>query len=133
MPTTLLTPSQMTDLRELLHQRHRELSLVVAREMHADGAPEMSITASSDADWASADVDADALIARAERDSGELAEVANALDRVAEGHYGVCEACRKDIGYTRLLVHPAARRCLPCQQAVEAKKSSVVGTSRRTL
>lgn len=131
MSPAQLTSTQLTDLSELLRQRHRDLSLVVERELHADGAPEVSITTATDADWASADVDADAFIARAERDSSELTEVANALDRVQAGRYGVCEACRKDIGYTRLLVHPAARRCLPCQQAVEAKGDSAIGSSRR--
>ena len=130
MSPTLLTPSQSTDLSELLHQRHRDLSLVVDRELHADGADEISVTTATDADWASADVDADALIARAERDSSELTEVTDALDRVQTGRYGACEACGKDIGYTRLLAHPVARRCLPCQQAVEARATSINGDSK---
>ena len=124
MSTSQLTSTQLTDLSELLRQRHRDLSLLVERELHADGAPEISVTPATDADWASADVDSDAFIARAERDAGELTEVASALERVQTGHYGVCEACGKDIGYTRLLAHPAARRCFPCQQAVEARSAS---------
>ena len=131
MPPAQLTPSQLTDLSELLRQRHRDLSLVVERELHADGTPEISVTTASDADWTAADVDADAFIARAERDSSELTEVADALERVQHGRYGVCEACGKDIGYTRLLVHPAARRCVSCQQTVEAKSDSTIGASRR--
>ena len=130
MPAAQLTPTQLTDLSELLRQRHRDLSLVVERELHADGTPELSVTTASDADWTAADVDADAFIARAERDTSELTEVAEALDRVQAGRYGVCEACGKDIGYTRLLAHPAARRCLPCQQAAEAKGDSAPGSLR---
>ena len=131
MSTTQLTSTQLTDLSELLRQRYRDLSLVVERELHADGAPEISVTVATDADWTAADVDSDALIAKAERDASELTEVADALDRVQSGHYGACEACGKDIGYTRLRVQPAARRCLPCQQAVEAKNDATIGTSRR--
>ena len=135
MPPAQLTSTQLTDLSELLRQRHRDLSLVVERELHADGMPEISVTAASDADWTAADVDADTFIARAERDSSELSEVAEALDRLAAGRYGRCEVCSKDIGYPRLLAHPAARRCLPCQQAVEAKATatatSTSGSSKR--
>ena len=131
MSPTQLTPSQVTDLSELLRQRHRDLSLIVERELHADGAPDIAVTAASDADWTTADVDADTLIARAERDASELAEVAAALDRVQSNHYGVCETCGKDVGYTRLLAHPAARRCLPCQQAAEAKGTATYGGSKR--
>ena len=130
MSTSQLTSTQLTDLSELLRQRHRDLSLLVERELHADGAPEIAVTTATDADWASADVDADALIARAERDASELTEVTDALERVQQGRYGVCEACGKAIGYTRLLAHPAARRCLPCQQTVEAKIALGAGRSR---
>ncbi len=131
MPPAQLTSTRLTDLSELLRQRHRDLSLLVERELHADGTPEVSVTTATDADWTAADVDTDTSIARAERDSSELTEVSDALNRVQSGHYGVCEACGKDIGYTRLLVHPAARRCLSCQQAVEAKRDSRSGLSRQ--
>ncbi len=133
MSPAQLTPSQLTDLSELLRQRHRDLSQVVERELHADGASEVSVTGASDADWTTADVDADTLIARAERDSSELIEIANALDRVADDRYGACEACSKDIGYARLLVHPAARRCLSCQQTAESKNGSAFDAIKRSL
>jgi DnaK suppressor protein len=131
MPPAQLTPPQLTDLSQLLRQRYRDLSLAVERELHADGMPEIAVTTASDADWTAADVDADAVIARAERDSSELTEVAEALTRMEDGRYGICETCGKDIGYPRLLVHPAARRCLACQQTAEAKGDSSSGTSRR--
>ena len=72
MSTTHLTSTQITDLSELLRQRHRGLSLLVEQELHADGTPEISVTTVTDADWTAADVDSDALIARAERDASEL-------------------------------------------------------------
>ena len=132
MSPTHLTPTQLTDLNELLRQRHRELSQLVESELHADGTQEISVTTTSDAGWVSADVNADVLIARAERDANELAEITSALDRVRLGGYSFCAACSKDIGYTRLLAHPTARRCLPCQQAVEAKKTSMNSGSKQT-
>ncbi len=131
MSPAQLTPTQLTDLSQLLRQRHSALSLAVERELHADGTTEMSVTTASDADWTAADVDADAFIARAERDSSELTEVAQALDRLTDGRYGLCETCSNDIGYPRLLAHPAARRCLPCQQAAEAKGDSSPGSLKR--
>ncbi len=131
MPSAQLTPTQLTDLSQLLHHRHRDLSLAVERELHADGTTEMSVATTSDADWKAADVEADTFIAKAARDSIELSEVTEALDRLTDGRYGNCETCSKDIGYSRLLVHPAARRCLPCQKAAEDKGDSSHGSSRR--
>ena len=40
--------------------------------------------------------------------------VAAALERIAEGTYGVCENCGEDIGEARLQVVPEATRCVNC-------------------
>jgi RNA polymerase-binding transcription factor DksA len=41
-----------------------------------------------------------------------LDEVDAALERLASGHYGVCEGCGKPIGAARLEAMPAARFCI---------------------
>jgi DnaK suppressor protein len=46
-----------------------------------------------------------------------VADSAEALRRMAEGTYGVCERCRGGIPIERLKVLPHARFCLPCQAA----------------
>jgi RNA polymerase-binding protein DksA len=43
-----------------------------------------------------------------------LVEVGAALDRVAEGTYGVCETCGAEIGEGRLEARPVARTCIRC-------------------
>ena len=43
-----------------------------------------------------------------------LAELDQALTRLAEGSYGHCERCGEPIPYERLLARPAARTCVPC-------------------
>ncbi|MEL7977637.1 TraR/DksA C4-type zinc finger protein [Isoptericola sp. F-RaC21] len=50
-----------------------------------------------------------ALAAEAERERDELLA---ALDRVADGTYGVCEVCGRPIPDARLEVRPAATRCV---------------------
>ncbi len=40
--------------------------------------------------------------------------VAAALERIADGTYGVCENCGEDIGEARLQVVPEATRCVSC-------------------
>ena len=47
--------------------------------------------------------------------SRHLDLIENALRRLADGSYGVCESCGQDIDPARLDVQPAARRCVPCQ------------------
>lgn len=45
-----------------------------------------------------------------------LADTTQALRRVAEGRYGVCERCQGEIPVERLEIRPHARFCVPCQQ-----------------
>lgn len=53
----------------------------------------------------------------AEREA--LYEVNEALKRIEEASYGVCESCRNLISKTRLKAVPHAKLCLKCQQAKE--------------
>ena len=43
-----------------------------------------------------------------------VAEVDDALRRLAAGAYGVCEVCDRPIMPERLVARPFARRCVPC-------------------
>jgi DnaK suppressor protein len=45
-----------------------------------------------------------------------LSEIARALRYMAEGRYGVCGACGRDIPLERLEIVPHTRFCAPCQQ-----------------
>jgi DnaK suppressor protein len=44
-----------------------------------------------------------------------------AASRIAEGIYGICQACGKKIPPRRLLAVPLTRFCLPCQDIREQK------------
>jgi RNA polymerase-binding transcription factor DksA len=44
----------------------------------------------------------------------ELVDLDAALDRIAEGHYGVCASCGGAIPIDRLRLLPAATLCVPC-------------------
>lgn len=44
-----------------------------------------------------------------------------ALERIANGTYGLCIDCAEKISEKRLLSVPAADRCVSCQERVEVK------------
>lgn len=48
-----------------------------------------------------------------------LNEVNDALERIEQGIYGLCEECRAPIDPERLGALPWARRCMPCQAEKE--------------
>ena len=49
-----------------------------------------------------------------------LREINNALQKLKEGTYGVCEICEKPIGYRRLEAMPSARLCIKCKAEQES-------------
>ena len=122
-----LTSGQIEDLKQLLQERERQLKATLNAELHIEDPTHTSITANSDADWTTADVDADSLIDSAERHSTALADTSAALGKVTDGCYGVCETCGEAIGYARLLAYPSARRCLACQRSAEARSGAKSG------
>ena len=44
----------------------------------------------------------------------KLKDVNRALEKIAEGKYGICEKCGKEIGEERLKACPEAKTCLKC-------------------
>jgi len=66
-----------------------------------------------------ADLIVDVGLAEIDRDLDELRAIDAALLRVADGSYGVCEACDRPIDVKRLNVTPQALRCIDCQTIFE--------------
>lgn len=50
-----------------------------------------------------------------------LEKIEYALQRLAEGTYGICDNCKKEINIERLKAKPSVSLCINCQAAKEAK------------
>jgi len=55
----------------------------------------------------------------AEVESRELASIENALERMRNGQYGLCEGCGHKIPMARLNALPYATNCIECQREAE--------------
>jgi DnaK suppressor protein len=64
----------------------------------------------------------------AEAESRELSAIEDALQRVRQGTYGICEDCGRNIPVARLQALPYASNCVACQRAAEQK-----GEARQTF
>jgi DnaK suppressor protein len=56
-----------------------------------------------------------------ERDRAKLAQIDDALEKIADETYGMCEECECDIPKKRLNVLPFARCCIECQSEMERR------------
>jgi len=59
------------------------------------------------------------LLSLTENERLRLQELDEALDRIANQTYGVCEECGGPIGMKRLEVRPIAEYCVPCKTKME--------------
>ena|SRR5579872_430163 len=59
----------------------------------------------------------DLTVERLNRETLLLRQVANALDRIVTGEYGMCLECEEPISAKRLTALPWAALCLSCQEA----------------
>jgi DnaK suppressor protein len=53
------------------------------------------------------------------RDKEKLRAIDEALEKIEEGTYGICEECGEKIGPSRLKVMPLAKYCVNCQSRLE--------------
>ncbi len=54
-----------------------------------------------------------------DRDREKLNQIDEALERIENGSYGICEECGCKISEKRLEVMPFARYCVPCKDKIE--------------
>ncbi len=59
------------------------------------------------------------MLAVSENESRQLALIDEALRRVEDDEYGLCQNCEQQINAKRLAAIPWARYCLNCQELVE--------------
>jgi len=77
-----------------------------------------------EADYAAADIDNiidDAIISQQAK---ELLEIEQALEKIKNGSYGICEMCEEAIGYSRLKVKPFAKYCITCRTIIEKSQKN---------
>lgn len=124
-PSHLLSPVQLAELDAALRARQQVLRADIAAMLRTQDDPRLvglrNRMEDTD-DWAAADAMAAHDITLVSRDLAELANVEQALARLADGSYGECVDCGSAIPYPRLAACPTARRCVGCQEADEKRQ-----------
>lgn len=76
-------------------------------------------TALDDGDWAVVDTSEDMNLMRLTAQRKTLLEIDEALRKLAEGTYGICEECGDEISEKRLSILSSATLCINCQEDKE--------------
>lgn len=73
-------------------------------------------------DQASAEIDQNFIIRLKEREQKLLKKIDDALDRIVDGTFGVCESCGGEISLQRLKARPVTTLCISCKTEQEKEE-----------
>jgi DnaK suppressor protein len=106
------------NMRQILLKRRDALRKALAGDLSMLN--ELKDTAAGDLIDAALDSSYNELSSQlAEVESRELRHVEQALERIREGDYGLCERCSQRIPVARLNALPYATSCIECQREME--------------
>ncbi len=121
-----LTKRELDEFRKMLHEeRGRLMEELEAMEEHTPEVEEqvgMDIGGGYDedlADVASSTFEREKGLALESSVQAMLTQVEEALDRIEEGTYGICQRCGDPIDAARLRVLPYATLCIRCKELEE--------------
>ncbi len=110
----------MMKMKDVLMKRRQALRKALTGDMSL--LSELSEQASGDVvDWAIDSAQDELSSQLAEVESRELAQVEQALERMRQGNYGLCEDCEQPIPALRLQALPYATCCIECQRKAEQR------------
>ena len=88
-----------------------------------DAAGDLSAYSLHMADMATDNYDREFSLGLADNEQKILNRINEALEKITESKFGLCELCGKKISKVRLKAVPYAELCIPCQEKQEKKKS----------
>jgi DnaK suppressor protein len=75
-------------------------------------------------DRAALETDRNFLLRIRDRERKLIEKIKEALDRIDNGQFGVCELCGKEIGEKRLMARPVTTLCIECKKKQEAREKA---------
>jgi DnaK suppressor protein len=112
-----LTPELKT-IRDRLLATRMELAKMLATSQELERNPD-DLNFSNEIDLASSLEGREMVFQLASRDRNELRLLDEALIKLDNGTYGVCDGCAKIIGLKRLQILPLTEFCIDCQETLE--------------
>lgn len=121
-----LNKKDLAEYKKLITKRKNEILDSISRisedtlkKSQKDASGDISGYTFHMADVATDNYDREFSLGLASNDRQFLYELEDALKRIEEGAFGICEECKSNLTKARLKALPYARLCLDCQQKRE--------------
>ena len=113
----------LTAFKKLLDDRRQELMTEAVGTMHGMGmVGDSRETFPDPTDRASLEGNRNLTLRIRDRERKLITKIDEALGRIADGSYGVCEDCGSAIGVERLRARPVTTLCIACKSEQEASE-----------
>ena len=109
-----LRRSLINKREEIIREAKEEISKYIKGETR-----QLVESALDDGDWSVIDLSEDISLRQLSAHRGTLLKIDEALRKLNEGTYGICEECGEAINEARLKVMPFAIYCIDCQDKLE--------------
>lgn len=109
---------QLTQRRQLIAQDLKQATADLIND---------EVTYTDSVDQASAETDKSLVVQMKNRDRNLLWEIDEALRRIDEGSFGICERCEESIIEARMRANPATTLCIDCKAELESEQRRVPG------
>lgn len=120
-PAASKLPAKYPDIRRALERQRADLLEEVGDALSQHKTPEALPDVS---DQASAEEDQRFSMRIMEREQNLLKKVNEALERMKNQTYGICEQCGENIPYKRLKARPVTTFCIECKTVQEQKEQA---------
>ena len=123
MPKTELTAFKKLILKkkEDVIEHIKDISEETVKKSQKDASGDISSYTYHMADVATDNYDREFSMGRVSDDREFLFELDDALKRIEDGSFGICEECELLISKNRLKAVPSARLCIKCQEKKDKK------------
>lgn len=108
--------------KELLQTRLSEL--FEEAEKTVAGMTDTEETFPDPTDRATLESDRNFMLRIRDRERKLISKIREALQRIEDGDFGVCESCGDDIGIERLKARPVTTLCIDCKRKEEASEKA---------
>jgi DnaK suppressor protein len=108
--------------KEILLKRLEEL--IDEAERTVAGMTDTEDTFPDPTDRATLESDRNFMLRIRDRERKLIVKIREALERIEDGNFGVCEVCGDDIGIDRLKARPVTTLCIECKRKEEASEKA---------
>jgi len=113
----MLKKKQLKDFENLLNEKLDGLLDEASKTVSGMSNPNENLP--DPADRASLESDRNFTLRIRDRERKLIGKIKEALERIEDGTYGICESCQEDISPKRLKARPVTTLCIDCKKRQE--------------